>query len=49
MEEFSFCGEITFPMLRSEFAHAHATLVMTKKVTASILLANAFEAVSNKH
>jgi len=31
MEEFSFCGEITFPMLRSEFALAHTTLVMTKQ------------------
>jgi len=31
IEEFSFCGEITFPMLRSEFALAHATLVMTAK------------------
>ena len=31
IEEFSFCGEITFPMLRSEFALAHATLVMTKQ------------------
>jgi len=29
IEEFSFYGEITFPMLRSEFAHA--TLVMTKQ------------------
>jgi len=28
---FSFCGEITFPMLRSEFALVHATLVMTKQ------------------
>jgi hypothetical protein len=31
IEDFSFCVEITFPMLRSEFAIAHATLVMTKQ------------------
>jgi hypothetical protein len=31
IEEFNFCVEITFPMLRSEFALAHATLVMTKQ------------------
>ena len=31
IEKFSFCGEIAFPMLRSEFALAHATLVMTAK------------------
>jgi len=31
IKEFRFYGEITFPMLRSEFALAHATLVMTKQ------------------
>ena len=30
IEEFSLCGEITFPMLRSEFALAHTTLVMNR-------------------
>ena len=43
IEEFSFCGEITSRVSQV------CILVMTEnKVTASILLANAFEAVSYK-
>ena len=49
MEEFNFCGEITFPMLRSEFALAHAMLVMTKQSHCEYTTCNAFEAVSYKH